>query len=235
MVQSLGFDQLIPLQKSLGYQFNDPALLALALRHRSAGKQNNERLEFLGDAILGLVMAENLYRRFPNASEGQMSRMRSYLVKGKTLAKVALQFNLGTYLQLGPGEMKSGGHRRESILADSVEAILGAIYLESGKSVVEQRIADWFEELLEHVTPTTIDKDPKTRLQEWLQGRQLNLPVYEVLKTSGEAHNQTFWIACRVTDETGKEMVTETQAKSRQRGEKASAELMLTKLIAGQK
>ena len=110
--------QLTQLQNSLGYQFKDPALLVQALTHRSAGKHNNERLEFLGDAILGLVMAELLYKRFQRASEGQMSRMRSYLVKGRTLAKVALQFDLGDYLHLGPGEMKSGGHRRESILAD---------------------------------------------------------------------------------------------------------------------
>lgn len=227
-------NELSLLQKSLGYQFKDPELLALALRHRSAGKENNERLEFLGDAILGLIIAESVYRRFPHASEGQMSRMRSYLVKGKTLAKVALQFDLGAFLQLGPGEMKSGGHRRESILADTVEAILGAIYLESGKASVEARIADWFEDLLEHVNPDTIDKDPKTRLQEWLQARQLDLPAYEVLKTSGEAHNQTFWIACHVTEKDGQQLTTETQSKSRQQGEKASAEMMLTKLIAGQ-
>ena len=208
--------------------------MELALRHRSVGKKNNERLEFLGDAILGLVIADSLYSRFPDASEGQMSRMRSYLVKGKTLAKVALQFKLGDYLQLGPGEMKSGGHRRESILADTVEAILGAIYLESGKTTVEQIIGDWFKDLLLHVNPDTIDKDPKTRLQEWLQARQLALPKYEVIKTSGEAHNQTFWVACRVVDKYGNEMATETQSKSRQKGEKASAELMLTKLIAGQ-
>ena len=225
--------ELSSLQKSLGYQFKDPDLLALALRHRSAGKHNNERLEFLGDAILGLVIAETLYRRFPHASEGQMSRMRSYLVKGKTLAKVALQFDLGNYLYLGAGEMKSGGHRRESILADTVEAILGAVYLESGKDAVELRIADWFEELLDHVDPDTIDKDPKTRLQEWLQARQLALPSYEVVKTSGEAHNQTFWVACHIIDKNGTKLTTDTQSKSRQQGEKAAAELMLTKLIAG--
>ena len=137
------YSELDQLQQSLGYQFNDPALLAQALTHRSAGKNNNERLEFLGDAILGLVMAELLYKKFSRASEGQMSRMRSYLVKGRTLAKVALQFKLGDYLQLGPGEMKSGGYRRESILADTVEAILGAIYLESGKAVCAERIAHW--------------------------------------------------------------------------------------------
>jgi len=225
--------QLTQLQNSLGYQFKDPALLVQALTHRSAGKHNNERLEFLGDAILGLVMAELLYKRFQRASEGQMSRMRSYLVKGRTLAKVALQFDLGDYLQLGPGEMKSGGHRRESILADTVEAILGAIYLESGKAACEERIAIWFDDLIEHVNPETIDKDPKTRLQEWLQGRKLALPTYEVVKTSGEAHKQTFWVACHVTNADQSQISTEAQSKSRQQGEKAAAEMMLTRLIEG--
>ena len=225
--------QLTQLQNSLGYQFKDPALLVQALTHRSAGKHNNERLEFLGDAILGLVMAELLYKRFQCASEGQMSRMRSYLVKGRTLAKVALQFDLGDYLQLGPGEMKSGGHRRESILADTVEAILGAIYLESGKAACEERIAIWFDDLIEHVNPETIDKDPKTRLQEWLQGRKLALPTYEVVKTSGEAHKQTFWVACHVTNADQSQISTEAQSKSRQQGEKAAAEMMLTRLIEG--
>ena len=227
------FSQLQRLQKSLGYQFKEPSLLTQALTHRSAGKQNNERLEFLGDAILGLVIAELLYRKFRHASEGQMSRMRSYLVKGRTLAKVALQFDLGDYLELGPGEMKSGGHRRESILADTVEAILGAIYLESGKAACEERIAKWFDDLIAHVNPETIDKDPKTRLQEWLQGRKLPLPDYQVIRTEGESHRMTFWVACHVTNTKQQTISTEAQSKSRQQGEKAAAEMMLTRLIEG--
>ncbi|MEL0069033.1 MAG: ribonuclease III [Gammaproteobacteria bacterium] len=227
------YSELDQLQQSLGYQFNDPALLAQALTHRSAGKNNNERLEFLGDAILGLVMAELLYKKFSRASEGQMSRMRSYLVKGRTLAKVALQFKLGDYLQLGPGEMKSGGYRRESILADTVEAILGAIYLESGKAVCAERIAHWFDDLIAHVNPETIDKDPKTRLQEWLQGRKLALPSYEVVRTKGDAHKQTFWVACHVTNAEQQRLSTVAQSRSRQQVEKAAAEMMLTRLIEG--
>ena len=162
-----------------------------------------------------------------------MSRMRSYLVKGRTLAKVALQFDLGDYLELGPGEMKSGGHRRESILADTVEAILGAIYLESGKAACEERIAKWFDDLIAHVNPETIDKDPKTRLQEWLQGRKLPLPDYQVIRTEGESHRMTFWVACHVTNTKQQTISTEAQSKSRQQGEKAAAEMMLTRLIEG--
>ena len=220
------------LQKELGYQFKDKTLLERALRHRSAGKDNNERQEFLGDAILGMVIAEELFVRFPKASEGQMSRMRSYLVKGKTLAKIAIHFKLGDYMTLGPGEMKSGGHRRESIMADSVEAILGAIYLDSGMEACKERILDWYENLLEEVNPDTINKDAKTRLQEWLQARKLSLPIYEVLRSSGEAHNQTFWIACRAQDESGKQHTTEAQCKNRRQGEQMTAEAMLTTLTA---
>jgi ribonuclease-3 len=198
------------------------------------GKHNNERLEFLGDAILGLVIAEALFEKYPQSSEGQMSRMRAYLVKGKTLAKLAKQFNLGDYMQLGPGELKSGGHRRESILADGVEAILGAIYLESGKAACQACILDWYAKLLEEVNPKSINKDPKTRLQEWLQARQLPLPKYKVLRSSGEAHDQTFWVSCEAENAEGKKFTMEAECKNRQQGEQQAAEAMLVTLAGGE-
>lgn len=187
---------LARLQRRLGYTFREPAHLHLALTHRSFGSQNNERLEFLGDSILNMVIAERLYQSFPSAREGQLSRLRARLVKGVTLAEIAREFELGEFLSLGSGELKSGGFRRESILADAVESIIGAIYLDSGFDRCRERILAWFDQRLQNLSLLDTQKDPKTRLQEFLQSRQHPLPQYEVVSVDGEAHAQLFRVEC---------------------------------------
>lgn len=186
------------LQGRLGYRFHDEGQLQLALTHRSFGTPNNERLEFLGDSVLNLILAEALYRKFPATREGQLSRLRAQMVKGATLAKLAREFGLGPCLRLGEGEMKSGGQQRESILADALEAVIGALYLEAGFSVCTERVTTWYESRLSQLSPDEPSKDPKTELQEYLQARQLPLPDYEVVQVAGQAHARTFTIACRV-------------------------------------
>ncbi|SHF63454.1 RNAse III [Modicisalibacter ilicicola DSM 19980] len=184
--------------RHIGYSFRDPALLALALTHRSYGGDNNERLEFLGDSIVNFVIGEALFQRFPQAREGQLSRLRARLVKGKTLAELAREFCLGEQLRLGSGEMKSGGYRRDSILADAVEAVIGAIYLDGGMQEARARVLSWYASRLESINLQDTQKDPKTRLQEFLQSRQSALPRYEVVSVEGEAHAQTFTVECHV-------------------------------------
>ncbi|WP_148861941.1 ribonuclease III [Marinobacter fonticola] len=184
------------LQKRLGYQFRNPELLTLALTHRSHGNQNNERLEFLGDSIVNMVIAEHLYRHFENAREGQLSRLRARMVKGVTLAEIGREFHLGDYLRMGSGELKSGGFRRESILADAVESVIGAIYLDSDFHTCRVRVLDWFNDRLDRLDLQDTQKDPKTRLQEYLQSRQYPLPRYDVISVEGEAHAQTFHVEC---------------------------------------
>jgi ribonuclease-3 len=186
-----------PLMQKLGYQFVQPELLEQALTHRSCKGKHNERLEFLGDAVLGLIIAQTLFSQFPQTREGDLTRMRSALVKGVTLAEIAQELAIAQYLRLGPGELKSGGHRRESILADALEAILGAIFLDSGMEACRERILDWFGERLNHIAPGE-QKDSKTLLQEHLQGLRLALPLYDVIATQGEAHKQTFTVRCTV-------------------------------------
>ncbi|KKO44413.1 ribonuclease III [Arsukibacterium ikkense] len=186
-----------PLMNKLGYQFANPELLEQALTHRSCKGKHNERLEFLGDAVLGLIIAQTLFELFPQTREGDLTRMRSALVKGVTLAEIAQELAIAQYLRLGPGELKSGGHRRESILADALEAILGAIFLDSGMEACRERILTWFGERLKQIAPGE-QKDSKTRLQEYLQGLRLPLPVYDVIATAGEAHQQTFTVRCTV-------------------------------------
>lgn len=187
---------LIKLSQRLEYSFQDSQLLQLALTHRSLGHQNNERLEFLGDSIINWVMAEHLFQLFPMATEGELTRLRASLVNKMALAEVAKEFNLGDYLQLGSGELKSGGFRRDSILADALEAIIAAIYLDSDMAVVKAQILKWFGKQLQ-LTSLDKTKDPKTRLQEFMQSRQMALPEYAVVKTKGEAHNQYFYVECR--------------------------------------
>ena len=170
-------DQLERLQRKINYQFKDKALLKQALTHRSAAKFHNERLEFLGDAILNLTIAEALYHQFPKSDEGDLSRMRATLVREPTLAGIAREFELGDYMLLGPGELKSGGFRRESILADCIEAIIGAISLDSHLAEASQVVRKWYQTLLQEIKPGDNQKDPKTRLQEYLQGHRLPLPV----------------------------------------------------------
>lgn len=187
------------LMKIIGYAFVDEGKLLLALSHRSFAFQNNERLEFLGDSLLNFFIAQALFRQFPKANEGQLSRLRASLVKGKTLAEIALEWELGQYLRLGSGELKSGGFRRESILADAVEAIIGAIYLDCGdlhqcQAIVEQ----WYLPRLADLSLDDNQKDSKTQLQEYLQSVKQELPIYTVLKTEGMAHEQTFTVSCKV-------------------------------------
>lgn len=184
------------LQRRLGYQFRDPERLLLALTHRSFGNQNNERLEFLGDSIVNMVIAEYLYQSFERAREGQLSRLRARMVKGVTLAEIGREFELGQYLRLGSGELKSGGFRRDSILADAVESIIGAIYLDSDFDTCRTQVLRWFDQRLQNLNIQDTQKDPKTRLQEYLQSRQYPLPQYEVISVEGEAHAQTFHVAC---------------------------------------
>lgn len=188
---------LAPLMRKIGYQFQNVALLEQALTHRSCKGQHNERLEFLGDALLGLVIAEALFARFPQTREGDLTRMRSSLVKGVTLASIAQELGLSEFLRLGPGELKSGGFRRESILADALEAIIGAIYLDNGMAACKAQIMLWFEQRLHDITPGQ-QKDSKTLLQEYLQGLRKPLPTYDVIATAGEAHQQTFTVRCTV-------------------------------------
>lgn len=220
---------LARLSKRIGYQFSDKALLLQALTHRSAKGNHNERLEFLGDSILGFTIAQKLYEQFPKVNEGDLTRMRSSLVKGVTLAEVARSFELGDYLILGPGELKSGGHRRESILEDAVEAIIGAVYVDSDIETCRSLILNWFETRLAQIQPGQAQKDPKTRLQEYLQGRKIDLPLYEVIDTSGQSHNQEFTVRC-TTEVLNKDVIT--KGSSRRKAEQSAAKQVLTLLKA---
>jgi ribonuclease-3 len=173
-------------------------LLTQALTHRSHGIPNNERLEFLGDGVLNCVVAHLLYQQFPNLPEGDLSRMRAHLVREATLSEIAVSLSLGEYMRLGDGEMKSGGWRRPSMLADTLEALFGAIFLDGGFAAAQAVIEKLYAPLLEGLDPKSLGKDPKTFLQEYLQGRKLALPEYVLLATEGEAHCQSFRIECRI-------------------------------------
>ena len=212
------------LSKRLDYRFNSQDLLIQALTHRSAKGLHNERLEFLGDSILGFVIAEELFARFPSQDEGELTRMRSSLVRGVTLAELGKDFLLGEHLILGQGELKSGGHRRESILEDALEAVIGAVYLDSDIDTCKNLILRWFASRLAKTTPENIHKDPKTRLQEYLQGRKIILPHYEVIHTSGQSHNQEFTVRC--TTNIVKNVVIST-GTSRRKAEQAAAQQVL--------
>jgi ribonuclease-3 len=215
---------LTRLSKKLGYTFNNTDLLLQALTHRSAKGIHNERLEFLGDSILGFVIAEVLYQQFPSHDEGDLTRMRSSLVRGVTLAEIGRGFNLGEYLILGPGELKSGGHRRDSILEDAVEAIIGAVYLDSDNDTAKALVLSWFAERLDIIKPGNEQKDPKTRLQEYLQARKIALPLYDVIHTSGQSHNQQFTVRC-TTQVINTEVIT--KGTSRRKAEQAAAQQVL--------
>lgn len=208
------------LQQALGYQFRNPELLQLALTHRSAGGHNNERLEFLGDSILNHIIAEALYHQFPDSREGEMSRMRARLVKGETLAKVAQEFEFADYLRLGSGERKSGGHRRASIRADALEAVIGAILLDGGQQACRDCVLRWYASRLEGLSASATSKDPKTRLQEYVQGRGLALPNYEQGGVEGEDHALRFHVDCRLES---LELTTQGQGSSRRKAEQAAA------------
>ncbi|AOE50397.1 ribonuclease III [Kangiella sediminilitoris] len=213
--------------RRLGYQFLDPQLITKALTHRSASNHHNERLEFLGDAVLGMVIARALFTQFPKVDEGQLSRMRSSLVKGKTLAVIAKEIDLGDYINLGEGELKSGGFRRASILADAFEAVIGAVYLDAGFEKTNTLILELYGQRLTEINPADTQKDAKTRLQELLQSRRLSLPEYELLDVSGEPHDQTFEVACCITE---KAIQTKGSGSSRRNAEQLAAEKALTEL-----
>ncbi len=186
------------LAPRLGYLFKDSVLLARALRHRSAGNEHNERLEFLGDSLLGFIIGETLYQKFPQAREGELTRMRAALVKGDTLAEIARALEIGSFLELGAGELKSGGRKRPSILADSVEALIGAVYLDGGMDCCRETILLLYRERLAAISNPQMVKDSKTRLQEWLQAHNLPLPVYRIAEQAGSDHQRQFLVECRL-------------------------------------
>ncbi|SMM99091.1 Ribonuclease III [uncultured Candidatus Thioglobus sp.] len=215
------------LQKLINYQFKDIALLKQALTHRSVGKNNNERLEFLGDSVLGAVVSRELYRRFPGIAEGKLSRFKSYVVRGQTLSLIAADLKLSNLLVLGSGELKSGGHNRKSIQADAVEAILGAIFLESGFDTVNTVILNLFKEYIEGINPNDTLKDFKTQLQEHLQKFGQTLPQYQLIKTMGKDHNAKFTVSCLLKEQS---IQVQQQAKSIKMAEQMCAEILLQRL-----
>jgi ribonuclease-3 len=221
-------EQLDQLQQALAYQFKDINLLSQALTHRSKGSTNNERLEFLGDAILGFIAADLLYSQFQQSPEGHLSRFRASLVKKETLAALAREFSLGDYLRLGSGELKSGGFRRDSILADGMEAIFGAMYLDGGLKNVRKLIERCLSSRLDRLSAESDMKDPKTRLQEYLQARRLDLPDYTVTETLGDDHEQEFEVQCKVA---GLAQPIKGVGSSRRKAEQAAAKQALESLL----
>lgn len=182
-----------------GHRFSDPTLRQRALTHRSAHADHNERLEFLGDGLVNLIVAEALYQQFPHADEGWLTRARAQLVCESSLAELARELALGEQLELGPGELKSGGAQRDSILADALEALIGAIHLDASFETCRRVVLSWFESRFDALRASGIGKDAKTHLQEWLQGQGLPLPEYVLLDTRGDEHDKTFDVACRLT------------------------------------
>ncbi|HEU4991355.1 MAG TPA: ribonuclease III [Luteimonas sp.] len=210
------------------HRFADAALLRQALTHRSAGNPHNERLEFLGDALLNLIVAEQLYARWPNADEGAMTRARAELVRESTLARIARELGVGERLTLGPGEMKSGGHRRDSILADALEAVIAACYLDAGFDACRALVLAWYQPLLEALPPPNrVGKDPKTRLQEWLQARGWPLPAYALLAERGDEHDRIFQVRCTLAQPA---LSAEGEGTSRRAAEQSAAEAILASL-----
>nr|WP_202407087.1 MULTISPECIES: ribonuclease III [unclassified Xanthomonas] len=211
----------------IGHRFAEPQLLAQALTHRSAGAPHNERLEFLGDGIVNLLIAEALYQRWPKADEGALTRARAELVREASLAAIGRQLELGERLTLGPGEMKSGGHRRDSILADAVEAVVAAIYLDAGFETCRATILPWFEAALAALPVGKVEKDAKTRLQEWLQARQRSLPAYELISETGDDHAKLFRVRCVLAEPA---LVTEGEGTSRRLAEQQAAAAAIEQL-----
>lgn len=215
------------LQARLGYTFTDVGLLQQAVTHRSVGSTNNERLEFLGDSVVNQIIAEAIFRRFPRASEGSMSRMRASLVKGDTLAELARELDLGDYLVLGSGERRSGGFRRSSILADAFEAVLGAMLLDSDYEKVRTLVLSWFESRLQKIDADG-GKDAKTRLQELLQGKGKPLPEYVLVEVCGEDHAQQFEVKCQLL---GSAISAVGVGSSRRKAEQIAAKGVLEQLV----
>jgi ribonuclease-3 len=211
----------------IGYVFVDQGLLAQALTHRSAGAPHNERLEFLGDSVVNLLVAEALFQRWPKADEGALTRARAELVREAALAVISRELQLGERLTMGPGEMKSGGHRRDSILADALEAVVAAIYLDAGFEGCRRVVLPWFEASLAALPVGRPEKDAKTRLQEWLQGRQRPLPVYDLVSESGDDHAKVFLARCTTLDPP---LTAEGEGTSRRNAEQVAAAALLDKL-----
>jgi len=215
------------LQDGLGYRFQNARLLQQALTHRSHGTPHNERLEFLGDGVLNCLIAAELYTRFATLREGELSRLRASLVREQRLHELAARLSLGDYLRLGEGELKSGGFRRPSILADALEAMIGAVFLDGGFEAARQVVAGLYQPLLETLDPKGTAKDPKTQLQEWLQGRKLSLPHYSVIATHGAAHDQRFEVECLIRE---LELRTVGSGPSRRLAEQEAARVAFERL-----
>ena len=215
--------------RKLGHVFSDAALLKTALTHRSFGTPNNERLEFLGDGILDFVIAAALFHRFPNLPEGDLSRLRANLVRQESLHRLALELGIGDVLRLGEGELRSGGAQRPSILADALEALFGAIYLDAGFTAAQEVIDKLYAPLIDELRPGHFQKDAKTRLQEWLQGRKKPLPRYQLVETTGAAHEQRFEVTCNIDSPA---LRTIGHGSSRRIAEQVAAELALKELLA---
>lgn len=217
------------VRRTFGYEFSDTALLGRALTHRSAPGRSNERLEFLGDAVLDTVISDLLLALRPDSEEGELSRLRSRLVCDHALAEIAREYELGSYLQLGPGELKSGGFRRDSILADALEALLGAIFRDGGYDAADSVVRRIYAERLDDLPDGDELKDPKTRLQEWLQARGLPLPDYELIASSGRPHEQVFEVACRLRQP---DIERRSSASSRREAEQEAAARVLAYITA---
>jgi ribonuclease-3 len=211
----------------IDYRFSDERLLSEALTHRSRGRRNNERLEFLGDSVLSMVVSERLYQTHGKASEGDLSRMRARLVRGETLSKIARKLELGEYLKLGEGELKSGGYRRPSILANTLEAIIGAMYLDGGFKKCRAAVLELVEPLLQELPDPEELKDPKTRLQEWVQARGQPLPQYELVAESGADHRKQFQVRCSLP---GTGIASEATGSSRRKAQQSAARLVLDRI-----
>jgi ribonuclease-3 len=214
---------------AIDHVFADPSLLRQALTHRSFGVPHNERLEFVGDAVLNCVVALSLYERFPTLPEGDLSRVRAHLVNRDTLSRVAHRFGLGAAIRLGEGELRSGGARRPSILADAMEAVFGAVFLDAGFAAARKTIDAIYADILRDADPSMLGKDPKTLLQEWLQSRRLAVPEYAITATSGEAHAQQFVVECRIPELS---VVAQGSGSSRRAAEQDAAERALSQARA---
>ena len=222
--------QIGKIESRIGHRFQNRNLLKQALTHRSYGVPHNERLEFLGDSVLNCVIARLLYQRFPALPEGDLSRVRANLVNQQSLFEVATSLELGGHVKLGEGEIRSGGSSRPSILADALEAVLGAVFVDAGFESVSQAIASMFEPVLSKLDPMAVDKDPKTRLQELLQGKRMSLPVYSVIDVKGEAHDQLFRVECMIAELT---IRTFGEGTSRRAAEQDAAERAYSLATAG--
>lgn len=215
------------MTEGFGHDFQDPGLLRQALRHRSAGTPHNERMEFLGDALVNLIVAEALHSRWPKADEGALTRARASLVRESSLASIARELDLGSAIAFGPGELKSGGHRRDSILADALEAVVAAVHLDAGFEACRKVVLPWFEPMLAGMPVGKVGKDAKTMLQEWLQARQFERPEYSLVSADGEEHERVFTVSCRLAQPA---LSAEAEGSSLRAAEQAAATRVLDQI-----